>query len=62
MKLHSEIYQPFLAFEDDSALMDKKGFRTTLALVANSNSNANPTATSKSSGVIQTPWGRIDKG
>ena len=60
MKLHSEIYQPFLAFEDDSALMDKKGFRTTLALVANS--NANPTATSKSSGVIQTPWGRIDKG
>ena len=62
MKITSEIYQPFLAFEDDSALMDKKGFRTTLASVANSNSNANPTATSKSSGVIQTPWGRIDKG
>ena len=60
MKITSEIYQPFLAFEDDSALMDKKGFRTTLASVANS--NANPTATSKSSGVIQTPWGRIDKG
>ena len=62
MKITFEIYQPFLAFEDDSALMDKKGFRTTLASVANSNANANPAATSKSSGVIQTPWGRIDKG
>ena len=62
MKITSEIYQPILAFEDDSALMDKKGFRTTLASVANSNANANPAATSKSSGVIQTPWGRIDKG
>ena len=57
MKIHSEIYQPFLAFEDDSALVDKKGFRTTLASTSNANA-----ATSKSSGIIQTPWGRIDKG
>ena len=47
------------AFEDDCALIDKKGFRTTLASTANANSNA---GNSKSSGVIQTPWGRIDKG